>query len=273
MFSEWQEGRFFQVKFQSIALMLRNILAVSVLFTLPLFGQINIERLRMDDDTTGMWSGHIESELTFKKGNSDVLLLESTVAVEADWRNSSALLVIKGDIGESNGNRISNEFATHLRYVDRFSSSVYGEVFLQYNYNLSRKILNREIAGGGVRFLLIEEPDWKIRLGVGAMLEREEYDVPKSEREAREANLISGNSYLSVNLALAKNMVITSTTYFQPALKELKDFRILSETKAAFKFSKDLSFTLKFNLLYENIPLTGLKSYDIDSKYGIEWNF
>lgn len=253
--------------------MLRNILAVSVLFTLSLFGQINIERLRMDDDTTGMWSGHIESELTFKKGNSDVLLLESTVAVEADWRNSSALLVMKGDIGESNGNRISNEFATHLRYVDRFSSSVYGEVFLQYNYNLSRKILNREIAGGGVQFLLIEEPDWKIRLGVGAMLEREEYDVPKSEREAREANLISGNSYLSVNLALAKNMVITSTTYFQQALKELKDFRILSETKAAFKFSKDLSFTLKFNLLYENIPLTGLKSYDIDSKYGIEWNF
>lgn len=153
-----------------------------------IFSQINIEQLRMDDDTTGLWSGHIESELTYKKGNSDVLLLESTVALEADWKNTSLLQVLKGDIGESNGSRISNEFVAHLRYVNRFSADVYAEAFLQYNYNLSRKILNREIAGGGVRFLLVEEPAWKIRLGAGAMFEREEFDVARSGTQSRETN-------------------------------------------------------------------------------------
>ncbi|GJQ33683.1 MAG: hypothetical protein HBSAPP04_25220 [Ignavibacteriaceae bacterium] len=238
-----------------------------------IYGQINIEELRLDDDTSGMWSGHIESELTYKKGNSDVLLLESTVAIEADWKNSSLLQVLKGDIGESNGIRISNEFVAHLRYVNRFSPDVYAEAFLQYNYNLSRKILNREIAGGGVRFLLVEEPAWKIRLGAGAMFEREEFDVPRSGAQSREMSLIRGNSYISVNYIPAKNITIASTTYFQPAFKAIENFRILSETKAAFKFSEDLSFTIKFNLFYDNIPLQDLKVYDIDSKYGVEWEF
>jgi len=252
---------------------LKYFIAAIALLVMPLFAQINIESLRMDDDTSGMWSGHIESELTFKKGNSDVLLLESTVALEADWKRNSALLVIKGDIGESNGNRISNEFVSHIRYVERFSRPVYGEVFIQYNYNLSRKILNREIAGGGARFILVEEPDWKVRLGTGAMLEREEFDFPRGGEEWREMSQVRGNSYISLNLTLAQNITVSSTTYYQPSFKDINDFRILSETKASFKFSKALSFTVKFNLFYDNIPLTGLKSYDIDSKYGFQWEF
>ncbi len=253
--------------------MVQYFILFMIAFVLPVFGQINIEQLRMDDDTSGLWSGHIESELTFKKGNNDFILLESTVAVEADWRNSSALLVLKGDIGESNGNRISNEFVSHLRYVDRFSPIVYGEVYLQYNYNLSRKILNREIAGGGARFVLLDDPAWKVRLGIGAMYEREEFDVPLGTDEWREIGQIRGSNYVSLNVAAAPNISITTATYYQPSLKDIQDFRILSETKASFRFSGSLSFTIKFNLFYDNIPLTGLKNYDIDSKYGLTWDF
>lgn len=238
-----------------------------------IFSQINIEQLRMDDDTSGLWSGHIESELTFKKGNSDFVLLESTVAIEADWTKRSLLLVLKGDIGESNGSRVSNEFVSHLRFIEKHSQTVHYEAFLQYNYNLARKILNREIAGGGARFILLEDPKWKLRLGIGAMYEREEFDVPRESGEWREVQQVRGSNYLSLGIIPAPNMSITTTTYYQPSFKNIQDFRILSESKASFRFSGSLSFTVKFNLIYDNIPLTGLKSYDIDSKYGVTWDF
>ncbi len=253
--------------------MLRYFIALSVLLLTTVFSQINIEQLRLDDDTSGLWSGHIESELTYKKGNNDLVLLESTVAIEADWTKRSLLLVLKGDIGESNGSRVSNEFVSHLRFIEKNCQTVYYEAFLQYNYNLARKILNREIAGGGARFILHDDSNWKLRLGMGAMYEREEFDVPRESDEWRAVQQLRGSNYLSLVIIPASNMSITTTTYYQPSFKDIQDFRILSETKASFRFSGSLSFTVKFNFIYDNIPLTGLKSYDIDSKYGVTWDF
>jgi len=253
--------------------MLKYFYLLLPLFAGSIFSQINIESLRMEEDSTDIWSGHVESELTVKKGSSDVVLLESTVSVGADWDDRGALVIVKGDIGESNGARISNSFVAHLRYVEKVSDFLNIEAFVQYNYNLSRKLLGREIEGAGVRLRLHESELLKVRFGLGGMYESERYNITPGSEVASEDSRLRGSSYLALIFLPAHNIKITSTTYYQPAFNTINNFRMLSETKAAFKFSSDLSFAVKFNLFYDNLPLPGLKTYEIDSKYGITWEF
>ena len=124
--------------------------------------QVNIERLRRTETTTGV-SGQAGANLTARAGNVQLVLLTFTGRLDyARWR-WLAFLVGNTDVGWQGGQRFSNAGLLHVRYNYLASPTVAAEVFGQIDYDKARLLAFRAIAGTGPRFTLHSVGPWRCR--------------------------------------------------------------------------------------------------------------
>ena len=226
---------------------------------------INVEKLRKDQELG--FQG--ESELSFagEQGNTEKAEVGLETVNQWLYPKRGFLLIGSIEYGESKRQKDEYNGAVHFRYKQRALSFAEDEYFIQEQFNEFKSLSRRELAGLGLRWLLIEEDSTELFAGTGAFFEVEKYD------HADDTELVRGNFYLALAQSLGENSSLSFVTYFQPATSDAEDYRIQNTTNLKVKMSEAIGVFLKGSYSYDNQPIPGVEKRDFKFKSGFSASY
>lgn len=238
--------------------------------TLSVLGQVvNIESLRKLNDSS-KFSGSARIDFNFSKDVNTVYDITNQVRFLYNFGKNSFFLINNLSFRELNGERFNNKNLQHLRYNYHFSKKVALDAFVQLQKDVILFINNRTLVGLGTRFNLLSSSTNDFYLGTLLMYENENSKgIPDNFYEES----LRGDFYFSFNLRPNKFMAITSTAYYQPKLKDLKDYRISFEASISFNIVKNLYFVTSFTYQDDSFPVFTIPEVQYRIENGLAYTF
>jgi hypothetical protein len=248
---------------------LKSILYAIIIFTsVNIYSQVvNIESRRMKTDTTG-WTGKAEASFQFSKSVDEIFDLGAMIHFQYKGKSDLWLFLSEMRIIKGAGTQFVNSGFAHVRYNRKLTRELLRwEVFTQYQYNKALEVGQRVLAGIGPRLKLYDGDLFRAYIASLYMYEyQESVDKTIIERNHRTS------SYLSLTLDLDR-IVLSNTVYYQPNMKDLKDYRILSQSDLVFKVFENLKFKTGFNYRYDTRPFPGVPKTTYYLSNGIVFEF
>jgi Protein of unknown function, DUF481 len=229
---------------------------------------VNIETKRMQSDTTG-WLGDIN--VNFSASQNQDLVLSADLDAEIQYKNAKNLYLLLGSYGFLKGadeNLINSSFL-HLRYNRKLGEVLRWELFTQWQDNKVTKIDTRYLVGTGPRFKVVSNKSFHLYLATLLMYEYEK-EISKPVRYHRN---IRNSSYVSVTWLPVPVIELTSTTFYQPLLKKLDDFRLLNQLALNIEATRKISFGITWSYLFDNKPVAGVPKTNYALTTGLKFNF
>ncbi len=213
---------------------------------------VNIESRRMRSDTTG-WIGTAEASFQFSKSVDEIFDLGALIHLQFKGKNDLWLFLNEMRIIKGAGTQFVNSGFAHVRYNRKITREfLRWEFFAQYQYNKALEVGQRVLAGTGPRFKLYDSDKFRAYIASLYMFEyQESVDKLIIERNHRTS------SYLSFTFDFDR-VEFSNTIYFQPNMRDLKDYRVLSQSDLLFKIFENLKFKTGFNYRFDTRPFPGV---------------
>ncbi|MBZ0202847.1 MAG: DUF481 domain-containing protein [Ignavibacteria bacterium] len=228
---------------------------------------VNIESKRMRTDTTG-WSGSAEADFQLSKSTEEIFDLGGMLHFQYKGKDDLWLFLNEFRFIRGAGTDFVNSGFAHVRYNRKVTKELLRwEAFVQYQYNKSLDVGLRGLAGTGPRFKIYDSDKFRAYAAVLYMFEYQE-SVDKSIIEHNHRS----SSYLSITVNVGK-IEFSNTTYFQPNLKNLKDYRIASQSDVKFEIFEDFNFKTGFSFRYDTAPFPGVPKTTYYLTNGLEFEF
>jgi len=241
---------------------------------------LNAESLRVDMlKGSKNWSGNLGLSLSFTKNTNDIFNISTNVAIGYNGGENLWMLISNINLLKIEDDSFQNSGVQHFRYNREISDRIAFEAFLQGQYDQVYAIDFRGLSGMGPRFELTKEKETsditentdkkqrsRIFLGTLIMYEYERASEVESNIIRRD---FRSSNYLSFSLFPSDQVSIISTTYFQPRIERLKDFRVSSEINLSIGFSSKkeneekgfwdkLSLNISFSYNYDAFPVLSI---------------
>lgn len=235
---------------------------------------VNVEDLRPKAREPG-FHGQLAFATTGQSGNTDKS--SWSLGARAEWQREREVdfVVFNADYGEAGGVRDTDKQFLHIRHITDADERRAWEAFVQLERNEFTRLSSRSLLGGGLRWTLRQRPQQGTELfaGTGAFYSRERLEPRADTTDAGTDILWRANLYLVVRLGLNESVRLLSTTYYQPALDELADFRALEEVALAVRLNERLDLKLSLETAYDSRPPQLVEKTDITYRSGIEYRF
>lgn len=221
----------------------------------PALAITNIENERPGPPDEG-WSGQAEIGIAGQSGNVDKEHVNA--AGKLTWRQgeTTAFAIAERAYGESRGLKDTDQTFFHLRGIHELNETLAGEAFVQWQQNEFDNLTSRTLAGGGVRYNLLDRPDViSLALGLGACREREELDLGTYDEVSWAWR---ANSYVTYRHQLNPQLRLVSTVYYQPNMDEMDDYRVLLDLGVAVAINESLSLKVSYSLSHNSDPAVNL---------------
>ncbi|MFP4545102.1 MAG: DUF481 domain-containing protein [Candidatus Kapaibacterium sp.] len=235
--------------------------------------QVNTESLRKDEAGEGFYQ-IINFKFGLNDGNSEYL--ELGAGLRSDYYSGKFYSFLTGNLSYKQGeeNTLVSKGFLHLRGIYRFHDILYSEAFFQEEFNEFILLINRELAGAGLRINAISvadtgNPMLDVFTGTGIMYESEHLNLNPNTV----TDIIRSTNYLSVDWKSGELLSLQSVTYYQFAFEDLNNYRILNESSFNISLSENFIFNVKFEYRFDNQPPSGLEKYDLSLYNGITVKF
>ena len=238
----------------------------------PLSAQVNVEALRSDDPPLGN-SGTVGGDVTLRTGNVDLLQLGLNIRLYQVTESVTTLIVGNGGLGLLSGSRFRSSGLLHYRQTYRYNETISPEWYGQLNYDLPQFLNFRVITGVGARTSFASGEWGQFGMGATLMLEHERLNLPDTAIHNDQTTVIRESVFLTLRVVPNENLVITSTTYLQPALGDFDDLRTLANLRIATAITDTLDLTVSFDLRYDSIPPDGISTLDTNLRTGIRYTY
>jgi hypothetical protein len=232
------------------------------------FSQIvNIERARMQSDTVG-WLGSAGASLSLTRNSQQVF--NSDLDAHIQYKSKKNLYLLLGNYGFlKGGNTKLIDYAfLHLRFNTKITRTLRWEIFTQLQDNVINRIQWRFLLGTGPRFKLVSTKICRLYAAALLMYEQER----ESGSHVNHTDIRS-SSYVSLTVIPNNNVEIISTTFFQPLLKDINDYRLLNQTSLKVKAGKHVRVKINWNYLNDNFPAPGIPSVNYTLATGFDYEF
>jgi hypothetical protein len=244
------------------------IISIFLLFTSHLFGQvINIEKKRIITDTTGI-SGNIGVNFSSAKTTRTFTIFSFNGHLQYKTEKNLFLLLGNVDWLKAGDAKFDNRGFAHFRYNYKVNPVVRLEAFTQVQFNRLLKIDQRNLNGLGIRLKLSELERAKFYFGLAYM---NEYEVLEEPAEINTDHRAS--SYLTFTLIPETTVTLSNTTYIQPKLDDLEDYRLNNDTNLSFQITEHLKFVAVLNFLYDANPPIDVPNLVYTVKNGLTYGF
>ncbi|MCB9058351.1 MAG: DUF481 domain-containing protein [Calditrichae bacterium] len=249
-----------------------KIVLTLLLIPVASFSQINTEKYRSIEDSTGLIL-HSEFDLKFEKGNVDFQELSIETTAQYKFRQSDLMTIISGDLGWEGGQRFSNAMLMHLRYTQNITKTVQLEFFTQVDYDKSRLLTGRFISGAGTRLRLWHGEEQGLWLGNSLFYENEKYDLPANTTHLKNVTDGRFSTYLSFIKDFKDYIEFNGVIYYQPRLSDWIDYKIVSEAGLNMELTKHVAISVSLVYRFDNKPPDTIKKQDIALENGLVINF
>ncbi|MCC7521361.1 MAG: DUF481 domain-containing protein [Flavobacteriaceae bacterium] len=244
-------------------------LLLCLLFGFNLKAQIiNVESKRMITDTIG-WSGSAELSLELNKSVNELFKVNNQIHVQ--YKTHKHLILFLNTIGfdRVDGTDFINNGTQHLRFNYKIKPHLTYEAFMQNQYNSVSKITYRRLVGTGLRWKMSDLERYKMYLGSLIMFENEKN---KGETVVLQHDW-RNSSYFSFTFKFTEHTQLVSTTYLQPRLDFLKDYRVSHQSVLNLKISKKLGFNATFTYNFDAYPVNGIPKEEYKLTNGLTYVF
>lgn len=252
---------------------LRQILSAAlVCLAVALNAQVvNIEEQRITGTVDSVrWYGYLRGSVAVNKVKEQSLILQGQTKVQYKHDRDLALLLLNINLLRAGQQDFSRTAFAHLRYNRKFNDIWVSEAFAQIQTSPIQLLTQRSLVGGGLRWRILKSADKRQRIYAGAALLWEQNRF--STDEGSDVKYRSSN-YVSCTFRLGKQVVLINTTYWQPVLGLIRNYRLSSESLLKIDFTKKLALTLEFDYgIDKNLP-AGAASETYAWRNGIAWQF
>lgn len=244
---------------------------ILLLLTSPVISQVNTEKLRKSENETGIFAD-FNLAGTFTSGNTEYVRFNTGIRFDYIGQRYNSFIIAKLDYKEANSNIIVKKGFTHLRNVFYYSGNLSFELFLQKEFNEFISLVDRNIAGGGVRIKIAENytdsTSIALSFGCGIMYEGEDY----TEGYKEDSQLARSTNYLSVNWKINDIFSISSVSYAQIDITQLNNYRILNESDFSFNIFENVKLFIGIDYRYDSRPPDEVENYDFEFVNGIRFS-
>ncbi len=214
---------------------------------------VNIEEMRITGTIDSLrWYGALGASFQLAKIQEQTILFQVESRVQYKKEDNLFLLLLNSELIRAGDKDFSNSAFAHLRYSRKLSETFAAEAFVQQQTNKLLLIKSRSLAGLGGRQRVIIDKTQNSRIYFGSAY-LYEYNSYLLEISPKSWHRIS--NYISITLRNKKSgIVLHSTTYWQPVIGFIKNYRFSSEWNLEFplwkkiRFSTDLSFSADHGL-------------------------
>ncbi len=242
---------------------MKQIISIVFLSVTFLSGQVNIEKQRLSLDKNGVHLS-VDYAVTWLSGNSQLFSTQITPSVVLRHGRLTSFLLSDYSRIVSSASSISDKGFMHLRFVYFVRQTWQPEVFVQAEYNKSRLLDGRYLAGGGIRWV----PTEHFKAGLSMMEEKEILTDGPTVDTARLS------SYVNLQeTSTQKRINVNAVSYLQPALTNFHNYRLILEGKISITLSEHFSFFTRVTGRYDSEPYSGLKPWDADIRQGLSIKF
>lgn len=251
--------------------MLRWISKISIAFLFVAstsFAQvINIENKRFLNDTNG-WVGNVDFNFNVFNNTQQVLQFSNAIRVQYQKNRSRFILLNDLNFIKAGNTDFANAGYQHFRYNYKVSKWLTMEAFTQTQYNPVLKLDFRYLLGAGPRLKLLKKENARIYIAALYMYEYD--DIINDVVNLYEHRL---SSYLTCTFSIFKTVELTSTTFYQPNIENIADYRIANDSGLEIHINKHLNFKSTFNMLYDTKQPTGIPDLVYSFRNGLSIKF
>jgi hypothetical protein len=229
---------------------------------------VNIESARMQSDTVG-WMGMAGTSFNFIKNTARITQINLNAHIQYKTKKDLWLLITHyGFLKGGSEKFVRNSFA-HFRYNHKLNPWLRWEVFTQLQSNYITQIDSRYLLGTGPRFKLADTKIFHLYAACLFMFEHEK----ELTSPAVFHNDIRNSSYISFTIRPNEYLEFISTTFYQPLVEKIKDYRILNESVLKAKTGKHLSMTIAYNYLDDRFPAGTSPQTTYEVLMGLQYDF
>ena len=163
-----------------------SLLLIALAWSGVVQGQI-VNVLSEDEKDAKGFTGSFGLALESKTGNVEETEMEAEAGFQYHWESSLLMLILKAKYGSEAGNVSEKANFEHLRFRQVITGPLGYEVFLQQEGDISRRLVNRAVGGGGLRVSLADWDGGDLYLGV-AHIRQLNNDEIKVEKQWRREN-------------------------------------------------------------------------------------
>ena len=217
---------------------------------------VNTEKLlKKTEEGFGFSAELIGSSL---RGNAQMTSLECSSNLVYKKKNNVFKLLIGGEYIEEEQDTISNSMFGQLRYNYLFNERNRIFIFYQLQRNKILELEKRQLFGLGYRNNILQNKLdssrlFKCDISIGVMQEEEILNSDSLRNdEIAHTNFTRMISSLVFVCNITSIITVVNTTYYQPYIKELGDYRVLNETNLLIEINDWLSFNLDLEYRYDS---------------------
>ena len=250
-----------------------NLILALILNISYAVSQVNTEWMR-DENVEKIFTNKLKLDFGYQTSQDEIFDLWLTGSSNFYLEdNLHAFLILNYQNGFISNNDqkeiILNRGFGHLRFTKKIIPDLDIELFFQAGFNDFILIKDRKLFGSGVRKNIIKKETIKSFLGIGFMQEREVYDLKQNSEE----NLLRQTSYSTILYQISDDIYINNILYFQPSIRSMNDFRLLSENELQFKINNVFRVNININYRFDNEPHGDSKKSYFQINNGFEFDF
>src|SRR4030095_1312083 len=232
---------------------MKYFLLLIAVFSMEINSQVvNIESKRMRSDSLG-WLGEAGLNFQFSKTVDRIYDFGATLHFQYKAKNDLWLFLNEYRHVEGAGTQFVNSGFTHVRYNRKITKDLLRwEAFGQLQFNGVLDVNLRALAGTGPRFKIY---DGEIFRAYAACLYMYEYEENNNRTIFFRKHRTS--SYVTFTLDIG-DLEFIETTYYQPNMADVKDYRVNSQTDLLFKIFGGLKFKTSFAYRYDSKPFPSI---------------
>lgn len=234
---------------------------------------VNIENMRVGAPEPG-YSGHIDLAVSGDSGNTETTEASLGGRLQHHRDQTTNFAILSYEYGETNDRRNTNATFLHARHIVQYRPTRAWEAYLQAEQDEFTRLSFRGLAGGGLRFTLMEEDDRiGLYLGAGAYYTRETLEQRAGLSDDGTDEYGRASFYLSYQHKLNPQVSLMSTTYYQPRLDDGEDFRALEQASLRVKMNDRLSLKLSVDISHDSRPPQAVEKTDVSYFTGLSYSF
>jgi len=180
--------------------------------------------------------------------------------------------MLRYNYGTSRGKVDSNKSFLHVRHRTDLNRQWAVEALAQVGRDPFSRLSRRTLLGGGLRFTALEKAGVAAVYLGGGFYERERLSITAATNDTN-SSLWRSSNYLVLKRRFNEQLRMNSITYYQPAFRQLKDYRLLEEVSAYVKVMDNIDLKLSLDFTYDARPPQSVKSTDLRYSSGLEMRF
>jgi hypothetical protein len=254
------------------------ILSLSLLFILPAQSQIlKVNKGAATIDSSGFYTGAVTLDFAINNRNSkadeQVLFTQFRQKGDISYTSEKHIYYLIDDIRyfKSTGGPLQSTGYGHARANFLRKKRLSYELFAQGQYDQGRNLNARLLAGGGLRYRILEH----LAIGIGAMQEQEDWQELGSETNITK-NITKLNSYLTGKIGLSEKANISLTGYYQVGYDTDDDIwrnRVSVDASLDIFLAKRFDLSVGYGLSYEDRPIIAISKSVYTFGTGLKYRF